>query len=177
VLLNVSILMGPFTPFFAEFFYQHLRVCQPSFAEAANGGGASNPVKPGKSDSVHFLPLPSFDESRLNGTAIKAFKVLQSVVELGRNARDQRNISLKMPLKNVSCIAGNVDEEVVKLLNTELKTYIMSELNVWSVDIIPTQSEGEWVKIALLPDLKKLGKVLGKDMGKVSERASEASEP
>ena len=70
VLLDVTIVMGPFTPFITEFFYQHLRKLQPSYAEAANGGGQTNPVKPGKSDSVHFLKLPEYDESRSSCTDV-----------------------------------------------------------------------------------------------------------
>merc|ERR1712238_468751 len=34
VLLSVTILMAPFTPFITEYFYQHLRKMQPSYAEA-----------------------------------------------------------------------------------------------------------------------------------------------
>jgi len=167
-LLNVSILLGPFTPFLAEFFYQHLRKFQPSFAEAATGG-TSNPVMAGKSDSVHFLKLPSYDETRLNDTAIGAMGVLQEVVELGRNARDKRNVSLKMPIKNISYVVNGVDSNVLNEVETNLKDYIMSELNVWSVELIPASRENEWVKISLLPDLKKLGKKLGKNMGKVKK--------
>merc|ERR1712232_341673 len=95
VLLDVTMIMAPFTPFITEFFYQHLRKFQPSYAEAANGGGSSNPVKPGKSDSVHFLMLPQYDEKRLNAEAVEAMKILQSVVEQGRYAREKRNISLR----------------------------------------------------------------------------------
>ena len=39
VLMELSRLMAPFTPFITEFFYQHLRKFQPSYALSANGGG------------------------------------------------------------------------------------------------------------------------------------------
>jgi isoleucyl-tRNA synthetase len=66
VLLNVTILMAPFIPFITVFFYQHLRKFQPSYTDAANEGGITNPDMAGKSDSVYFLRLLHYNESRLN---------------------------------------------------------------------------------------------------------------
>eukprot|EP00957_Ditylum_brightwellii_P168684 12839411-Ditylum_brightwellii.AAC.1 len=43
VLLDVTVIMAPFTPFITEYFYQHLRKLQPSYKDAADGG-KSNPV-------------------------------------------------------------------------------------------------------------------------------------
>ena len=116
------------------------------------------------------MKLPDYDAGRLDETAIAAMEILQQVVELGRNARDKRNVSLKMPLKNITYVlSGDIDEKIVNNLNADLKAYIMSELNVWSVTLVPASEENEWVKISMLPDLKKLGKKLGKSMGKVKQ--------
>ena len=163
VLLDVTIMMGPFTPFITEFFYQHLRKLQPSYAEAATGG-KSNPVTPGKSDSVHFLKLPSYDPSRLNEDAVEAMQALQSIVEQGRNAREKRNISLRTPIKEVVAILRNPSENVVKAIDGPLKKYILSELNAWSFTVVPKESEHDWVTLSLTPDFKVLGKKLGKKM-------------
>ena len=123
VLLNVTILMGPFTPFITEFFYQHLRKLQPSFAEAANGGGVSNPPVPGKSDSVHFLTLPAYDETRLNPEAVEAMESLQAIVEQGRIVRERRNISLRTPIKSVVAVVRNPTENVIHGITGPLKKY------------------------------------------------------
>jgi isoleucyl-tRNA synthetase len=164
VLLDVTILMAPFTPFITEYFYQHLRKLQPSYAEAANGGGASNPVKPGKSDSVHFLHLPAYDESRLNEDAVEAMEALQVIVENGRNVREKRNISLRTPVKCVTVILRNPSANVVESINGPLKAYILSELNAWDLVVVPKEDEHKWVTLALTPDFTKLGKKLGKKM-------------
>jgi isoleucyl-tRNA synthetase len=164
VLLDVTIIMAPFTPFITEFFYQHLRKLQPSYAEAANGGGKTNPVMPGKSDSVHFLRLPEYDESRLNADAVEAMEALQSIVELGRNAREKRNISLRTPVKSLVAILRNPSENVVKGITGPLKNYILSELNAWDFTVVPEEEQHDWVTLALTPDFKVLGKKLGKKM-------------
>mmetsp|Transcript_45072 Transcript_45072/g.109047 ORF Transcript_45072/g.109047 Transcript_45072/m.109047 type:complete len:1165 (+) Transcript_45072:75-3569(+) len=164
VLLDVTLIMAPFTPFITEFFYQHLRKFQPSYAEAANGGGNTNPVKAGKSDSVHFLRLPEYDESRLNHDAVEAMEALQAIVEQGRNAREKRNISLRTPVKAVVAILRKPSENVVQGITGPLKKYILSELNAWDFTVAPTENQHDWVTLSLTPDFKVLGKKLGKKM-------------
>ena len=169
VLLNVTTIMAPFTPFITEFFYQYLRKLQPSYAEAANGGGASNPVMPGKSDSVHFLMLPSYNSALLNQDAVDAMETLQQIVELGRNIREKRLINLKTPVKNIVVILRDPSIKIVEALSESLKKYILSELNAWELTIVSKEDEHNWVTLALTPDFKLLGKKLGKKMGAVKK--------
>ena len=150
------------SPFITEYFYQHLRKLQPSYAEARDGGGASNPIKPGKSDSVHFLRLPAYDESRLNEQAVEAMEALQVVVESGRYVREKRNISLRTPVKCVTVIMRNPSANVVASLNGPLKGYILSELNAWDLVIVPKEEEHQWVTMSLTPNFNILGRKLGK---------------
>jgi len=164
VLLNVTTIMAPITPFITEFFYQHLRKMQPSYAEAANGGGSQNPPLPGKSDSVHFLALPAYDTSRLNQDAVEAMNTLQKIVELGRNVREKRLINLKTPVKNVAVILRNPSDHIIKSITGPLKNYILSELNAWELTLVPQEKEHEWVTLSLTPDFKALGKKFGKKM-------------
>jgi len=167
VLLNSTIIMAPFTPFITEYFYQHLRKLQPSFKDAENGGGKTNPAMPGKSDSVHFLRLPAFDESRLNEEAVEAMEALQAIVEQGRACREKRKISLRTPVKSVAAVLRNPPENVVKGLTGPLKSYILSELNAWDLQLVPKEQEHDWVTLALTPNFKVLGKKLGKKMKEV----------
>jgi isoleucyl-tRNA synthetase len=169
VLLIVSILMAPFTPFITEFFYQHLRKFQPSYKDRVGGGGTSNPVMPGKSDSVHFLRLPEYDESRLNEEAVAAMEALQNIVEQGRNAREKRNISLKFPVKQVVAILRNPAPHVVDGITGPLKKYILSELNAWDFHVVPKEHEHDWVTLSLTPNFPVLGKRLGQKMKEVQK--------
>ena len=175
VLMDVSTIMAPFTPYIAEFFYQHLRKFQPSYSEAANGGGTSNPVKPGKSDSIHFLRLPEYDESRLNTKAVESMEALQSIVELGRNAREKRNLSLKFPVKTVVAVLRNPPEYVVAGITGPLKRYILSELNTWEFQVAPKEKEHDWVTLSMTPNFKVLGKKLGKKMKAVQQAVKSLS--
>jgi len=164
VLLDVTIVMAPFTPYITEFFYQHLRKLQPSYKDAANGGGTSNPVMPGKSDSVHFLTLPEYDPTRLNEDAVQSMTALQSIVEQGRNAREKRNISLRTPVKTVVAILRDPAAHVIEALGGPLKKYILSELNAWDFQVVPKEEEHDWVTLSLTPNFKVLGKKLGQKM-------------
>jgi isoleucyl-tRNA synthetase len=164
VLMDVSTMMAPFTPFLTEYFYQHLRKYQPSYAEACNGGGTSNPVKPGKSDSIHFLRLPDYDETRLNPHAVEAMETLQNIVEQGRNAREKRSLSLKFPIKSVKVILRNPPEHVVAAITGPLKKYILSELNAWDLTVVPKEEHHDWVTLSLSPNFKELGSRLKQKM-------------
>lgn len=175
VLLDVSIIMAPFTPYITEFFYQHLRKMQPSYKDAANGGGVSNPVMPGKSDSVHFLRLPEYDEGRLKTEAVDAMEALQSIVEQGRNAREKRNISLRTPVKSVVAILRNPPDHVVSGITGPLKKYILSELNAWEFEVVSKEKEHDWVTLSLSPNFKVLGKKLGKKMKAVQTAVTSLS--
>ena len=169
VLLDVSTIMAPFTPFLAEFFYQHLRKLQPSYSEAANGGGTSNPVMAGKSDSIHFLRLPSYDETRLNTEAVEAMAILQKIVEQARTAREKRNLSVKFPVKSVYVVLRNPPDYVVHGITGSLQKYILSELNAWSFQVVPKEQEHDWVTLSLSPNFPVLGKKLGKKMKAVQQ--------
>lgn len=117
---------------------------------------------PGKSDSVHFLNLPTYDESRLNEDAVEAMEVLQVIVENARTVRERRNISLRTPVKCVTVILRNPSDHVVKSINGPLKGYILSELNAWDLVVVPKEQEHEWVTLALTPNFNILGRKLGK---------------
>jgi isoleucyl-tRNA synthetase len=84
VLLSMTLIMSPFTPFFTEYLYKHLRKLCPLY-------GNTDPAVPvdalGKADSVHYLMLPVVEETRLNARAEARFKTLQQAVVLARVAR------------------------------------------------------------------------------------------
>jgi isoleucyl-tRNA synthetase len=110
------------------------------------------------------LKLPKYNASRLNQDAVEAMEALQGIVELGRNAREKRNISLRTPVKTVVAILRNPSETVVKGITGPLKQYILSELNAWDFQVVPKEQEHDWVTLSLTPNFEVLGKKLGKKM-------------
>lgn len=168
VLSDVTVLMAPFTPFITEFLYQHLRKRQPSYLTMVKENTApSNPPRMGEADSVHFLQIPTYDETRSNARAVAAMNALQVVVEQGRTVRERRNISLRTPVRQVVVVLR--DRDVVEDLTGSLKEYVLSELNAWDFVVVPKEEEKDWVKMSLLPDLKVLGRKLGKQMKAVKK--------
>jgi len=165
VLMVMTQIMSPFTPFFAEYLYQNLRKLQPMY------GNTDSSVPDdviGKANSVHYLMLPEVNEANLNPRAEARFKTLQTAVTLVRIARERRHIRNNLPLKDVLVVAAN-DDDIEAL--TYLKSYFMGECNAWGATM-----STEWEKLCVLkvqPDFKTLGKRLGSSMKAVQKAVAE----
>lgn len=153
-LLNLSLLMAPFTPFIAEYFYQKLRLYLP------DRDNESLPIDSlGRSPSIHYLMLPNSDEyiSCADDKIRQSIEHLVTVIELGRSAREKRNISLKMPVASIRVVTS--DEAYLEDVKS-LEGYLKEELN--TREIIFDKDEEKWCKLSVEPDNKLLGKRLGK---------------
>jgi isoleucyl-tRNA synthetase len=53
---------------------------------------------------VHYLLIPTTDAALINPKVEQAVARMQSVVELGRAAREKRGIGLKRPLRRVTVV-------------------------------------------------------------------------
>lgn len=157
VLLNLTILMAPFTPFITELIYRNL-------SRALPDGHAL------KAKSVHFVMVPDFDPTALDEGIQTAVRRMQSLVDLGRMCREQKKVGLKTPLKSMTVF--NKDEGFVKDVKG-LQTYLEEELNVVEV-IYMTDSSS--VTLAATLNFRELGKKLGKDMKAVSSAVKELSQ-
>jgi isoleucyl-tRNA synthetase len=92
VLMQQTILMAPFTPFFAEHLYQTLRLGLPESQRQL---------------SVHFCAIPNCDDSLVNANVEASMIKLQNVVELARQARDRRTLPVKTPLSTLHIVHSN----------------------------------------------------------------------
>jgi len=167
VLVTMTLIMSPFTPFFAEYLYQHLRKLSPLF-------GNTDPSVPadvfGKAASVHFLMLPAVDESRVNKLAEDRFKTLQRCVPLVRLARERRRIRSNLPLKEVIVVASNeCDVEALEYL----KSYFKDEVNAWNITL---STDVKLCNIKTIPDFKKLGARCGSKMKEVQKAISQLNQ-
>jgi isoleucyl-tRNA synthetase len=158
VLLTVTSIMSPFTPFFSEFLYQKLRRLHP----ARNG---SDKEALGSSASVHFLQLPSVDAVDPQAEVVTLeMAALQTAVELGRKAREARNASLKKPVKNIVIVVSKPEQ--LSGLN-KLQSYLKSELT--ALEITVTDKEDAWCTYSATPNFGALGKRCGKQMQDVKQ--------
>jgi isoleucyl-tRNA synthetase len=142
VLLSLSRLMAPFTPFFADYTYQSLKNMAPSALVA---------------DSVHYLMLPELDTSVVDQSFEEAVGFMQEVILLGRVGREHRDLAIKMPLKEALVV--HRDEAVLKAVQ-KLESYVMLELNVRTIKY--TTDESKFVLLKANADGRTLGRKLGK---------------
>jgi len=153
VLLKMAVIMAPFTPFFAEYLYQHLRKRLPRLS------WLNAPLdEMGRADSVHYIMLPSVKCAHTDNAVVIGMRLLQQAVELGRRAREAVNISMKTPVKQVVIVCDSA--KALSALEGDLEAYVLEELNAWGV--LLTSDVDRWCTISALPNLPVLAKRLGK---------------
>lgn len=148
--------MAPFTPFLSDNIYLRMKEYIPEEVLSHFSKDAR---------SVHFLSYPVVVEELFDDAIEKSVARMQSVIELGRNIREKKTISLKTPLKTLVIL--HADEEYLKDIEA-LKSYIIEELNVR--DLIITSDESKYgVEYRAVADWPVLGKKLKKDAKKVKD--------
>lgn len=158
-LFILSRLMAPFTPFLADGIYQRLK---PFFAqEELEKYAVNTEVKDIR--SIHFLSYPTVREELFDSAIEVAVSRMQKVIDLGRNIREKKLISLKTPLKELVIL--NSDPEYLKDIES-LKSYITSELNVRNI-VITSDEAAYGVQYIAVADWPVLGKKLKKDAKRV----------
>jgi len=90
VLVGLARLLTPFTPFLSEEMYQNL----------VHSVDESAPL------SVHFLDLPSVDDSLCDTALTGEMQIVMDVVSLGRSARKQAGVKTRQPLAQRHGLCG-----------------------------------------------------------------------
>jgi len=148
----MAVVMAPFTPFFAEYLYQRLRKHLPAFSSAN-----APPDAIGKADSVHYVMLPTIDDTKMDDKIVVGMQLLQQTVELGRRAREAAGISMKTPVKEVVVVCSATN--ALSALQGDLEVYVLKELNAWGVSL--TNDVDTWCSVSALPNLPVLANRLG----------------
>lgn len=145
--------IAPFVPFMSEKIYQAL----------VADGNASAP------ESVHLCDYPAADESAIDENLSFRMGLVREIVSLGRAARSSAKLKVRQPLKKVEVVLTD-DSNVEWLINHE--SLVADELNVKQVAY--TTDAAEYIEYTILPDLKKLGPKLGKNLGALRNWLSSA---
>jgi len=141
VIFNFSLMMAPFTPFFAEFAFQKLR-------PALEG-------TPENLDSIHFLMLPQPDETLIKAEIERKIGFMQSAIRIARLVRDRKNIPVRRPLAELIIICSpEVQNELQELID-----YIKTDIHVIKVSF--ETDEKKYIKFNIVPDNRALGKRFG----------------
>jgi isoleucyl-tRNA synthetase len=138
VLVQLSKVAAPFTPFIAEEIYTNLK-------------GANDP------ESVHLCDFPSANVAARDLDLERRMADVQAVVELGRRLRADNDLKVRQPLSALKLSGGDVKG---------LEELIEDELNVKSVEFIA--DETELCNVSFKANFKTLGKKCGSKMKAVA---------
>ena len=131
VLVGLSKLIAPITPFLAEELYRNL-----------TGG-----------ESVHLTDYPKCQERYINEHIENRMDLVRSLISVGRYVREETKIKVRQPL-SVGLIDGKNKE-----LIADLVPLISEELNIKEIQFVDDLTE--YMNISLKPNFKEVGKVLG----------------
>ena len=144
VLLTLSKLLAPYIPFMTETIYRNLAVGHLT----------------GAPESVHLCDFPVADLSKVDKELEAGMDEVESVVQLGRAARNAASLKVRQPLSR--CLVKG------KRLSDEIAQLIRNELNVKAVEFVDDASA--FTTYNLKPQMRTLGKKYGKLLGKIGER-------
>ena len=146
VLVTLSKLTAPYTPFIAEMMYLNL---VPQFF-------------PEQPKSVHLCTFPKVDKAYIDEDLERAMDGVVDVVILGRAARNAGNIKNRQPLSEMVVVT-----ERDFSLSDEETAIILDELNVKK--LTRADDATKYINYKLKPQLKTLGPKYGKKLGAISQ--------
>ena len=141
-LVTTAKLAAPMVPFMSEEIYRNL-VCS---------------VDSSAPESVHLCFFPEYDASRVDKNLEADMEEVLRIVTLGRAARNQANLKNRQPLK---ALYTDANEGLGELYQDIIK----QELNVKELTFLKDMSD--FTAYTFKPQLKLLGKKLGKRLGEV----------
>jgi isoleucyl-tRNA synthetase len=153
-LLTTSKLVAPFVPFLAETLWQGL-VAEPFGSRAA--------------ESVHLCDYPEGLIAEIDESLSSRMDLVREIVSLGRSARMGAQLKVRQPLSKVEVILA---DQTHRAWLKEHDGLIKDELNVKEVEY--TQKADQYISYTVLPDLKRLGPRLGKQLPALKKALAEA---
>lgn len=153
VLLELTKLLAPFTPFTSEILYQNL----------------SSPL-PTRRESVHLEMYPEVEESRIDWNLLSSMDIVRQLVNLGRAVRNKVGIKLRQPLRSATLVLPREDELRVQVF----ANLIQEELNVKR--IMWAQELPEYITVRLKPRFALLGPRYGEKVKEIAKALAGCSQ-
>ena len=145
VLVTLSKLTAPYTPFIAEMMYNNL---VPSFFKDAP-------------ESVHLCSFPQADESYIDEALERGMDGVLDIVVLGRAARNAGNLKNRQPLAKMVVVTARGFS-----LTPDEERIVLDELNVKQFTV--ADDAAQYISYRLKPQLKTLGPKYGKLLGRIT---------
>jgi isoleucyl-tRNA synthetase len=139
----VTKLVAPFVPFLAETLWSRL----------------TEPFDDRVLKSVHWCDYPQPLGDRVDQKLSTSMKLLREITSLGRAARAEAKLKVRLPLAKVEVVLAD-DSEIAWL--QEHDELVRDELNVKAVDY--TTEGDEYVQYTVVPNFKRLGPKVGKQV-------------
>ena len=152
-MLEVTKMIAPFVPFLAETFWQRL----------------SEPFGSSVLKSVHLCDYPTPNSERIDTDLSESMKVLREIASLGRAARAEAKLKVRLPLSRVEVVL-NEDSKIAWLKSHD--ALVREELNVKSVEY--TTEGDKYVEYKVVPNFKRLGPKVGKQVPALKKALQEA---
>jgi isoleucyl-tRNA synthetase len=177
-LVTLTKLIAPFTPFLAENLWQRLVVKADGRQQTADGSNETATVSPMlPMESVHLVDYPKADEHLIDEKVLGEIKLMREIVSLGRAARSNGHLKVRQPLEGMKVMFSNAETAGI-FWNSDFidnVRVIQDELNIKEMKVLEDKKEfEEYVSFTLMPDFKKLGPKLGKQLPEVKKFLSEA---
>jgi len=152
VLVTLSKLLAPFTPFLAEVLHRHLVLSQ------------TGDVSADAPESVHLGEWPEPAAGRSEEELERAMGAIQRIVRLGHAARNVHAIKIRQPLSAVTLVTA--DRKLPDLIApyTEI---LEEELNVHAIQW--AENRADYVHHEVKPVFPKCGPRFGKQMKEVQQ--------
>ena len=150
-LVTVTKLAAPFVPFVTEAIWQNLAV---------------TPFAAKVPQSVHLTDYPTGTAALVDRDLVRRMAVVRDVASLGRAARATEKLKVRQPLSKVEVILADTRADDVAWLEAH-GDLVCDELNVKQFEVCGEPDR--YITRSVLPDLKKLGPRLGKDLPKARD--------
>ena len=155
-LVTVAKLAAPFVPFTTEALWRNL-------VGGAFGGRAP--------ESVHLTDYPAGDATLVDTDLVRRMAVVRDIASLGRAARAAEKLKVRQPLAKVEVIPADARPDDVAWLEAHADL-VCDELNVKQFEVCGEPDR--YITRQVLPDLKKLGPKLGKDLPRARDALTKA---
>lgn len=143
ILCNFCKILAPFAPFISEAIYRNL-------AETVSG----------VPESVHLSNIPIVNSKDCDLELESNMDLIRRVTELGRSLRSKHQIKTRQVLSSLRIITAHQKDQTFVTENADL---IKAELNVKNIEF--TVDEKRYVDLIVKPNLRTLGKRLGRKLG------------
>ncbi len=154
-LKTVSKMMAPIAPFFSDWLYKNLN-------EATDKESHK---------SVHLSYFPQADETAIDKDLEQRMDYAQRISSLVLSLRKKENIRVRQPLRKV--LLPILDEGFETQVE-QVKELVMAEVNVKGIEYI--RDEDGFIKKAVKPNFKTLGRRLGKNMKEAAAAITQMTE-